>query len=104
MSYGPDWYAGEAYSGPRSFAEPDWARKFAGRYRSDSAWGGDVRVFALKGKLVADGTPLTPLGNGLFRVGEDEWGPVRAEFVHLFEGRARVLKLGGLDFWRVDVG
>ncbi len=59
VSYGSTWYAGKEYSGPRSFPVPDDYRPFVGRYRAQSIWGGDVRVFVLQGKLVLP-TPHSP--------------------------------------------
>jgi hypothetical protein len=103
VSYGPDWYVNAKYSGPRSFTAPDEYRAFVGRYRSESAWGGDASVYVLKDQLVLDGTPLHRLGASLFRPGEEDWIPDTAEFLRLFEGRARILRLAGTDFWRVEI-
>jgi CubicO group peptidase (beta-lactamase class C family) len=103
VSYGPDWFVTPAYDGPRTFASlPEYAA-YPGRYRADSAWGGDLRVYLRKGKLVASGQPLVPLGANLFRTAEDDWTPETAEFVHIFQGKARLLKLAGTDFWRIEV-
>jgi hypothetical protein len=40
----------------------------------------------------------------LFRMGSETWSPEIVEFCRVFEGKARLPKSGGLDFWRVDVG
>lgn len=103
VSYGDAWFANEAYSGPRSFATPPELSAFAGRYRSDSPWGGDAFAYLLKGKLMLSGNVLQPSGNGLFRVGDEAWTPETAEFLYVFEGKARLLKLAGTDFLRVEV-
>jgi D-alanyl-D-alanine carboxypeptidase len=103
VSHGPRWFLSAAYSGPRTFASTDEYDAFRGRYHSDSAWGGDVRVYALKGQLMVDGEPLNRIGNSLFRIGDETWNPDTAEFAHLFAGKARLLKLAGMDFWRVEV-
>jgi CubicO group peptidase (beta-lactamase class C family) len=104
VSYGPDWYAGSRYEGQKEFHAPaEWAA-YMGRYRSDSAWGGDAHVFVLKGKLTIEGAPLTPLGGGLFRMGEEDWSPLTAEFLHLFEGKTRLARVAGMEYWRVEVG
>jgi hypothetical protein len=76
---------------------------YAGHYVNDGAWGGEARVYILKGQLFAEGDPLTPLGGALFRAGEEAWSPETAEFVHVYEGKARLMKLAGMDFWRVEV-
>jgi D-alanyl-D-alanine carboxypeptidase len=102
VSYGPEWYPGDKYTGPKSFQVADAYAIFAGHYRSDSPWGGDARVYVLKDKLVVEGTPLSPLGHAIFRVGE-AWSPITAEFLIPFEGRPRLLRMGGMDFWRIEV-
>ncbi len=102
VSYGPQWFAGEKYTGPKSFHVPDEYALFAGHYRSDSPWGGDARVYVLKDKLVVEGTPLSPLGHAIFRVGE-AWSPITAEFLIPFEGRPRLLRMGGMDSWRIEI-
>jgi D-alanyl-D-alanine carboxypeptidase len=103
VSYGPEWFVNAAYSGPRSFTVPVDYESFVGRYRSDSAWGGDALVYILKGKLVFGGDPLTRIGAALFRPGGESWMPETAEFHHVFQGKAQLLKFGGMDFWRVEV-
>lgn len=103
VSYGSDWYVNAKYSGPRSFTTPQQYTAFAGRYRSDSAWGGDALAYILKGQLMLDGHTLHPLGGSLFRLGGEEWMPDTAEFLSFFEGRPRMLRITGLDFWRVEI-
>jgi CubicO group peptidase (beta-lactamase class C family) len=104
VAYGPDWYTAPAYDGPRSFTVPAHYAAFTGRYQSESAWGSDSMVYVLKGKLVIDGEALTPLGDRLFRMGDEDWLPETVEFQHIFQGKARVMRIAGLDLWRVDVG
>jgi len=103
VSYGPDWYTSEAYDGPTTFHVPSDLAACAGHYRSDSPWGGDARVYILKDRLTLGGTPLTPIGNNLFRAGAEPWTPDTAEFHHIVDGKARLMKTGGLDFWRIEV-
>lgn len=103
VAYGPDWYAGAGYDGPREFHPRTEDAANAGHYRSDSPWGGDARVYVLKGRLVVEGAPLTPLGGGFFRLGEEAWSPLTAEFLHVFEGKPRLLRLGGMEYWRIEV-
>lgn len=103
VSYRDEWYTCAAYSGPGSFHSPaDWSA-YIGRYQCDSPWGGDMHVYVLKDKLVAEGSNLAPLGGALFRAGDEEWSPETAEFLHIFEGRARLLRFAGADFVRVEV-
>jgi len=103
VAYGPDWYLGARYRGPSTFHAAAEYESYAGHYRSDDVWGGDARVYARKGRLIVDGTPLTPIGGAVFRVGEEPWSPVTVEFLHLFEGKARLMRVGGMDHWRVEV-
>jgi CubicO group peptidase (beta-lactamase class C family) len=104
VAYGPDWYTAPGYDGPRSFTVPAYYSAFTGRYQSESPWAGDSLVYVLKGQLLIDGEPLTPLGDRLFRMGEESWLPETVEFQHIFQGKARVMRIAGLDLWRVDVG
>jgi CubicO group peptidase (beta-lactamase class C family) len=103
VSYGPRWFTNAAYTGPHNFEAPKAYAAYVGCYRSDSAWGGHLRVYILKDQLVLEGTPLTRLGNSLFRAGDEPWTPDTAEFLIMAEGKARLLKFTGLDFWRVEV-
>ena len=103
VSYGPQWFTSAGYDGPRSFTVPADYEAFAGRYHSDSPWGGDTTVYILKGQLMASGEPLNRIGASLFRPGEEPWLPITAEFLCLFEGKAQLLKFAGGDFWRVEV-
>jgi CubicO group peptidase (beta-lactamase class C family) len=103
VSYGGDWYANADYAGPRSFPAPAESDAFVGRYHCDSPWSGDFEVYVLKGRLEASGLTLTPIGGRLFRAGSADWSPERVEFLHVFEGKARILRFAGTDFWRVEV-
>lgn len=103
VSYGPDWYVNGKYSGPRNFTAPKEYEDFAGRYRSESAWGGDARAYVLKGQLMLNGNTLHHIGASLFRMGDEEWMPDTAEFLCVFEGKPRILRIAGMDFWRVEV-
>jgi hypothetical protein len=103
VSYGPDWYVNGKYSGPRTFAAPKEYEAFTGRYRSESAWGGDALAYVLKGELMLDGNTLHRIGGSLFRVGDEEWMPDTAEFLCVFERRSRILRFAGMDFWRVEI-
>jgi hypothetical protein len=103
ISYGSDWYVNDKYSGPRSFLAPKEYAAFAGTYRSDSAWGGDAVAYVLKGRLMLNGGALTAIGAALFRIGDEEWMPDTAEFLCMFEGKARMVRIAGMDFWRVEI-
>ncbi len=104
VAFGPDWYTAPAYVGPRTFQVPEEFAVYAGRYQSQSPWGGESLAYVLKDRLVLDGQPLTRLGDRLFRLGDEPWIPETVEFFQIFEGKARVMRFAGMDFWRVDVG
>ncbi|HEY1985735.1 MAG TPA: serine hydrolase domain-containing protein [Terracidiphilus sp.] len=102
VSYGSDWYVNAAYDGPREFSIAADFNAFVGCYRSESPWGDVEEAYVLKGKLVLSGTTLDRIGGALFRMGEEPWTPDTAEFLHIFEGKARLLRTGGINFWRVE--
>jgi D-alanyl-D-alanine carboxypeptidase len=103
LRYGSDWFINEHYSGPKEYAVPPELARFSGYYRSGSPWAGSVRVVVCKGKLWLDGVAeLEPLGDRLFRVGDEPHSPETAEFFYMVEDKARLLKLSGGDFWRVE--
>jgi hypothetical protein len=37
-------------------------------------------------------------------MGEDAWSPDTAEFLTIVDGKARLLRVIGEDFWRIEVG
>jgi D-alanyl-D-alanine carboxypeptidase len=104
VAYGSAWYAGANWDGPRTFAVPAEYALYAGRYQSNDIWAGAALVYVLKGRLMADGAPLTPLGHRLFRIGDESWSPLTVEFLHIMEGKARIMRAYGFDYVRVDVG
>jgi hypothetical protein len=103
LNYGPAMYTNLAYDGPKTFQPPEEFAAYAGHYRSGSPWGGDARVFVQKDKLTISGSPLTEIGKSIFRAGEEPWSPETAEFYYYVEGKTRLLKLSGIDFWRIEV-
>lgn len=102
LSYGPQWYTNSRYTGPKNFPAPKGFEMFAGCYRADTCWGGSMEVVIRKGMLWLDGTTLLePLGENIFRVGSQPSAET-AEFLYTGSGKARVLKLTGMDLWRVE--
>jgi D-alanyl-D-alanine carboxypeptidase len=100
--HGPRWFRNERYAGPKTFDYPKEWEAFAGHYRNDSPWFGSARIFIRKGKLTADGTPVTPLGDGLFRVGAEAWSPERLGFGPVVNGRAMRMKVSEVEFYRTS--
>ena len=102
VSYGGDWYAGERYTGPRTFETPPELRAYAGHYRNENAWEGSFRIVLRKGRLWAGGDPLVPLGPGLFRLGVEEHTPDRIRFDDVVNGRALRAVVSGTEFQRIE--
>ncbi|MFL6203222.1 MAG: serine hydrolase domain-containing protein [Thermoanaerobaculia bacterium] len=101
-SHGADWYAGERYTGPRTFETPPEYLAYAGHYRNEDPWMGSARVILRKGRLWLGGAPLLPLGSGLFRIGEEEHEPDRVRFEEVMNGRALRAVFSGIEFRRLD--
>ncbi|HWE45984.1 MAG TPA: serine hydrolase domain-containing protein [Caulobacteraceae bacterium] len=79
---------------------PEYAGK-AGRYDNDDPWLGSMRVVARPDGLYADdGTPLVPLGDGVYRLGPDPAGCERVQFDGEINGQTHRLNFSGVDFWR----
>ena len=99
--HGPDWYAGERFTGPRSVeGNKEW-EGLAGHYHNDSPWYGDTRVVYRRGRLYVDGVqPLTPRADGKFSLGDPE-GPDWIGFESIVNGRAMRLNLSGIIFRRM---
>jgi hypothetical protein len=101
-SHGGDWYAGERYTGPRTFETPPEWRAYAGHYRSENPWEGSLIIVLRKGRLWLGGDPLVPLGPGLFRLGEDEHEPNRVHFEDTVNGKALRATVSGAEFRRIE--
>lgn len=105
VTHGADFFAGERYTGPRSFQAPaEWAA-YAGHYRTWNPWLSSFRVFAREGRLwlafpFGGEEPLEPLGDGLFRIGRDARSAERIRFDAVVEGRATRANVSGVDFYR----
>ena len=76
----------------------------AGRYVNDSPWWGVFTVVERGGKLwLGTETPMTRIGENLWRVGEQSWSPERASFENVIDGRPQTLVLSGEKFLRHDI-
>ena len=103
--HGPDWYVNERYAGPTAFDRPQEWNAYVGHYRSHNPWLTNFRIVLRKGGLVliypsGDEEPLTPLGGGVFRVGEDERSPERIRFQPVLNGQALRANLSCVDYCR----
>ena len=101
--YGADWYPGGRYAGPREFDPPEKWLAYSGHYRTPNPWEPNFRIVVRKGKLVfltSEGEePVTPLGGGEFRVGE-EWSAERLRFETIIDGKALRANLSGIPYFR----
>ncbi|MFZ2030896.1 MAG: serine hydrolase [Vitreimonas sp.] len=89
--------AGRTYK-PAASAE---LRALAGRYDNDDPWYGPITVVARDGKLWAGNTDvITPLSNGLWRFGDEDWSPERVRFDSVINGRPMRLIFSGNPFVR----
>ena len=103
VSWGEQWYAKDAYDGPRQFNVPASWHSYVGHYRNDSPWLGSMRILLRKGRLMLDGiTPLRPDGE-LFRLGDEPEGTEWLRFGDVVNGKCMHLKFSGVDAWRVAV-
>jgi len=78
--------------------------KLAGRYVNDSPWLGTAQVVERGGKLwVGTEVPMTPIGNNLWRIGDESWSPERGSFADFIDGRPQVFVFSAEKFLRRNV-
>ena len=102
-SWGPNSYprVGAGIALPPSNAA---LRRLAGRYIDDNPWYGPAQVVERGGKLwLGTETPLTSIGDNLWRVGKESWTPERASFANFIDGRPHAFIFSGERFLRHDV-
>jgi len=107
--YGGDWYAGEGYSGPRSFKVPAEWTAYPGHYRANHAWFNNFRIVIRKDELLlispeGEEWVLTPdgnAGNGSFWAGK-EGGPAgeQINFDTVVHSKTLRCTLSGLAYYR----
>src|SRR5207247_5145642 len=101
--FGPDWYAGATYTGPREFDHPAKWDAYPGHYRTPNPWEPNFRIVLRKGRLVFLTTEgeeeVTPLGGGEFRVGQ-ECSAERLRFDTVIKGKALQANLSGIPYFR----
>jgi len=104
MVHGPRRWVREGASDDARPHDPALAA-FEGHYRSPSPWLTNFRVVQRNGALVwimpgGWEEPMTPLGDGLFRVGGEAWSPERLRFDAVVDGRALRANRSGCDYYR----
>jgi CubicO group peptidase (beta-lactamase class C family) len=99
--HGPDWYAGAAYKGARTFDHPKEWDAYSGRYRHESPWYGSTRVVLRRGALWLEGEQrLHPLPDGSFSLGPPEATAERVRFLDAGGGRALRMNLSSVVYYR----
>ena len=103
--HGPDWYVAEDYSGPESFDYPAEWESFTGHYRTYNFGLTNFRVIIRKGKLLlaypsGGHDSLVPIGDGMFRLGDDPRSPEILRFDSLASGKALRAVYSGCPYYR----
>ena len=98
--FGPDSFAREGSGAAMPTSNPALAR-LAGRYINDNPWFGSATVVERAGKLwLGTETPMTEIGNNLWRVGKEIWSPERASFANFIDEHPQTLVFSGEKFLR----
>lgn len=103
--HGSQWYIHDRYAGVRHFDYPAAWISYHGHYRSGAAALSNFRVVLRKGALVlilpsGAAESLEPLGDNLFRIGEDPRSPETLRFETVVGGRALRAEYSGCPYYR----
>jgi CubicO group peptidase (beta-lactamase class C family) len=102
-SWGPNAFVREGSGAAVPKSDGALAR-LAGRYVDDNPWYGAMTIVERGGRLwLGTETPLVPIGDNLWRVGDEAWSPERAAFADVIDGRPQTLILSGEKFLRHDI-
>jgi CubicO group peptidase (beta-lactamase class C family) len=102
-AWGPNSYLRAGAVGTLPSSDPVLAR-LAGRYVNDDPWYGPAPVVERGGRLwFGTDTPMTKIGDNLWRVGRESWSPERASFADFIDGRPQTLMFSGTKFIRHDI-
>jgi D-alanyl-D-alanine carboxypeptidase len=102
-SWGAESFVREGSVGTLPGSDPALAR-LGGRYVNDSPWIGTALVVERGGKLwLGTETPMTKIGDNLWRIGEDSWSPERASFANDIDGRPQTFIFSGEKFLRHEI-
>jgi CubicO group peptidase (beta-lactamase class C family) len=103
LTYGSDWYARAGYEGQKALEPSAALAPYTGEYYSENPWFGTVRVVQRQRRLWMGGTdPLIPIGDHLFRIGEEANSPGVAEFSAFIADRPNLLWIEGTEFRRIE--
>ena len=103
--HGSDRYVVDGYFGPNTFDHPDEWKGFQGHYRTYNFGLTNFRVMLRKGQLLliyptGGHEILAPLGDGVFRIGEDPRSPETLRFDSIASGRALRAIYSGCPYYR----
>jgi D-alanyl-D-alanine carboxypeptidase len=107
VAHGADVYVREGAPRALSANPPgEWAT-YAGHYRAYNPWLSNFRVLLRSDHLVfvypgGAEEPLVPLGEGLFRLGREDWSPERLRFDALAGDKPLRATLSGGEYYRVS--
>ena len=111
VTHGPDWFTNERYAGPTQYEIPEAWSAYTGRYRSYSPWFPYFEIFTRKGQTLAmigvgsetgsGEMVLQPIGEGVFRPGEDPT-PEVLRFEDVVDGQALRAVWSGHEFFRIS--
>ncbi|HEY3930227.1 MAG TPA: serine hydrolase domain-containing protein [Candidatus Koribacter sp.] len=101
LALGSHWYRNSRYTGPTEFKAPDHYRALTGYYLGNlDGFPSDVTIVIRKGELcMENGGKLVPIGENEFMV---DGAPDRLEFLYVVGGKARLMKMAGIDLWRFE--
>lgn len=103
--HGSHWYVSDRYSGPHRFDYPEGWEAYPGHYRARNPELSNFRVVLRKGALTliypsGYSESLEPIGDSLFRIGEDSRSPETLRFDAVVEGRALRADYSGCPYYR----
>ncbi len=99
--WGPEWFAGTAYSGAKEFPVPAEWQRYPGHYRNEGPWIGSATVVIRRGKLWLNGVvPLQAGEGGRFWLRDEPESPEWVSFEDVVNGRAMRLCFSGADLKR----
>jgi hypothetical protein len=102
-SWGSDSFVRDGSGAKLPKSDPALAR-LTGRYVNDSPWIVAAMIVERGGKLwIGTETPMTKIGDNLWRVGRDSWSPERASFANLIDGRPQTFIFSGEKFLRHEI-
>lgn len=102
VSWGPLSWLRAGIGGTLAPSSPQLAR-LSGTYTNPSPWFGTQHIVERGGKLwIGTEIPLSPIGDNLWRIGEEPWSPERASFGNFVDGRPGTFIWSGESFARND--